>query len=266
MKEALRLAGVVNDVKKEVASRGLDVIQLLASQEAASTNPRIWEIIKGAEEKHGQTIAKGGDLTNGLGELLREYKKDNAFYIARWQEVIARLSRVDAQKIANEELLDLMTRARQTMERTPETTELLVASTEIAHFSQFFYYADLLNAFLQFPPAYRRMLDEAGGLLKSIAIDLAGTVVPFFGTITAVVDTVFNLMEPRITKKMEELRQATVLFDRLCDFDDQLTELLGYENFTEEIIGLAGQTLKTTRASFTTDAAWLSAVLGNAER
>jgi hypothetical protein len=266
--EVRRLSDVIDDIKfqKEVTSLGLDAIKLLASQDTPSANPQIRAIIRRSEEKHSQVIAKGGSLSNGFGELLQECRKDQDFYIARWQEVLARNSRVDAQKIANEELLDLLTRARQTMESAPEDIGVLVDSAAIANFSQFFYYADLLNALLQYPTKYRRVLDVAGDLAKAAVMDLAGTAVPFLGTITTAIDTVFDLMEPRIEKKIEELRRATTDFNRVADFGDQLTELLGYADFTQEVIRNASRTLKTNRASFTTDAAWLSAVLGNAER
>jgi hypothetical protein len=266
MAEALRLGRLVNDNKDELAKRGVEVIQLLASQEAASTNPRITAIIQGAEEKNSQAIAKGGGLASGNGELLQECRKDQDYYRVRWQEVLARNSRVDAQRIANEELLDLLTRARQTMETAPEAIEVLAALAAIANFSQILYYADLLNALLQYPTKYRRTLDVARDLAKAAAMDLAGKAIPFLGTITTVIDTVFDLMEPRIEKKIEEFRQATVLYDRVCDFDDQLIELLGYADFAEEVMHRAERTLKATRASFTNDADWLSAVLANAER
>ena len=152
------------------------------------------------------------------------------------------------------------------MEGTPEAIETLVASAGIAHYSQFLFYADLLSAFLQYPSKFRLTLDTARTLANAALMDLAGTVFPFVGTVAATIDTVFSLAEPRINRKIEELRQATELYDRVADFGDQLTDLLGYSDFVEERIRFADETLKTTHVSFTTDAAWLSAVLGNAER
>jgi hypothetical protein len=211
-------------------------------------------------------MANGESLGEVSHELLHESKLDNDFYAARWQEIAARNSRVDPRKIANAELLDLMTRALQTMERTPDAVETLVSLAAIAQYAATFYYADLLRALLQYPTAYRRMLDMAGALAKAAAMDLGGTVIPFLGTITTAIDTVFDLIEPRIEKKIAEFQQATVIYDRLCDFDDQLTELLGHQDFADDLIRSAGLTLKTTRTSFTADAAWVIAVLGNAEQ
>lgn len=268
MAEALRLGRIIGSdkFKKELTKNGPDVIKLLSAQEAASKNPRITAIIQGTRAHNQQTIANGGSLADGTHELLQASKQDNAFYTDRWQEVLARNSRVDPQKIANAELLDLLTRARQTVERTPDAVETLVAVAVITQYAPTFYYADLLNVLLQYPTAYRRVLDAAGALAKEAILDLGGTVIPFLGTITTAVDTVFDFIEPRIDKKIAEFQQATVIFDRLCDFDDQLGELLGHQDFAEDIIRSAGLTLQTTRASFTTDAAWLSAVLGNAEQ
>ena len=67
---------------------------MLASQEAASTNPRITAIIRGAEEKNSQVIAKGGSLAGSNGELLQEYRKDQDS-MSPLAEVLARNSRVD---------------------------------------------------------------------------------------------------------------------------------------------------------------------------
>jgi hypothetical protein len=268
MAEVLRLNGVIgsDEFRKDLTKFSIEVVQLLAAQEVASTNPRITAIIRGAEAHNGQTIANGGSLADGFGELLQESMLDNAFYLARWQEFGARYSRVDMQKIANAELGELMIRALQSMERTPDAVETLVSLAAIAQFAASFYYVDLLRVLLQYPTAYRRMLDTSGALAKAAVMDLAGTVIPFLGTITTAIDTVFDLIEPRIEKKIAEFRQATVIYDRLCDFDDQLTELLGHQDFAENLIRSAGLTLKTTRASFTADAAWVIAVLGNAEQ
>jgi hypothetical protein len=152
------------------------------------------------------------------------------------------------------------------MESEPDNVELLVAAVAIAHYSQLFYYVDLLNTFLQYPTEYRRALDVASNLAQAVVMDLAGTAIPFLGTITTIINTVFDLAEPRIKKKIEELRQAAEVFDRVCDFGDQLTELSGYQDFTKENMRHADQIFKITHASFATNADWLSAVLGNAAR
>jgi len=229
-------------------------------------NPRIREIIRSTLENVRQTGARRVILFNELGELSRHASEDDNFYAVRWQEIFVGNNGFDAQNTANEELRDLLTRAQQSTASTPETIEVLVASAAIANVSQLLYNADLLNVFLQHPAAYRRTLDVAGGLAKAVALDLAGHTVPFLETITTQIDTVFNLMEPRIGNKMEEMRQATEFFDRVCDFDNQLTELLGYQNFVEETIQSADRELKPLRLLFKTNTAWFSAVLSNAER
>jgi hypothetical protein len=264
--EALRLADLVNGVNEELLSRGLDVIKLLSSVEAASANPRTRGIIKGAREKNSLYIKRGGSLSDIYKELLQEHGREIDFYIVHWQEVLKRNRRVDPEKIANEELLGLITQARQTMESAPAAAQVLVALAAIANYSQYLYYVDLLNALLQYPTKYRRTLDLAGVLAKAAVMDLAGTAIPFLGTLTTVIDTIFDLAEPRIDKKVEELRKATEDYDRVCDFDDQLIELLKYADFAEENMGFADRTLKATHVSFAREAAWLSAVLGNAER
>jgi hypothetical protein len=263
--EARRLGDVVSGAMGEVARRGVDVIQLLAGQEAGA-NPQIRAIIKGVEEKNGLYIKRGGSLTNDYGELLQAYRTENAFYITSWRQVLEKNRRVDAQKIANRGLLDLMAQATETMESTPEAIQTLVAAASIAQYSHFLYYVDLLSAFLQYPPKFRRAMDAAGTLANAAVMDLAGTVFPFAGTVAAAIDTIFDLKEPRINKKIEELRQATDVYNRVVDFGDQLAELLDYADFTEDVIRLADGTLKTTHASFAIHAAWLSAVLENAER
>jgi hypothetical protein len=264
--EARRLGDVVHEAMGEMAKRGVDVIQLLAGQEAASANPQIRAITKGIEEKNSLYIKRGGSLTDGYGELLQAYRTENDFYITSWQEVLEKNRRVDAQKIANRGLLDLMAQATETMERTPQAIQTLIAAAAIAQYSHVLYYVDLLNAFLQYPTKFRRAMDAAGTLANAAVMDLAGTVFPFTGTVAAAIDTIFDLKEPRINKKMEELRQATNVYDRIADFGDQLTELLDYTDFTEDVIRLADGTLKTTHASFAIHAGWLSAVLENAER
>ena len=151
MEEALRLGRLVGDAKDEVAKLGVETVKYLADRDTPDRNPQVRSIIRRVREKNGQIIARGGSLANDYGDLLQAYRRESDFYITRWEQVLARNSRVDAEKIANEELLDLLTRARQTMEGTPEAIETLVASAGIAHYSQFLSYADLLNAFLQYP-------------------------------------------------------------------------------------------------------------------
>jgi hypothetical protein len=262
--EAHRLSLLVRDDSIKMVKLGSDVIQLLASQEVASTNRRVREIIQSVRKNNALALEKGSSLRHNFDELMRACGNDVDFYGTRRQEIRSRSSLVDRQKPITKELLDLIAQAHQTVENTPKTIRLLMDSAAIVNFSQAFNYIDLLNAFLQYPTTYRRTLDVAGNLAKAVALDLAGKAIPFLGTITAMIDTVFDLMEPRFEKKMEELRQATTVFDRVCDFDDQLTELLEYVDFAEEYMRFADQTSKTTRASFTIDSAWFSAVLGNA--
>jgi hypothetical protein len=264
--EAQRLGDLVNEAMGEVAKRGVEVIQLLASQEAASLNPQVKAIIKGAAEKNSQYITRGGNLTSDYGELLRAYRTENEFYIASWEQVLVRNRRVDAQKIANTELLDLMTQARETMESTPDAIQTLIAAAAIAQYSHFLDYADLLNAFLQYPTKFRRAMDATRALANAALMDLAGRVFPFTGTVAAAIDIIFDVREPMINQKIEELRQAADVVSRVANFGDQLADLLDYTHFTEDVIGLADGTLKSTHASFAIQTAWLSAVLGNAER
>jgi hypothetical protein len=266
MDEALRLIDVVDDAKGEVTKRVAEAAEYLASQDTLSANPQVGAIIKRTKERHHQAVTRTGSLYNDFAEFMREYVKEEQFYTACRQQVLARDNRVDARKIVHEELRDLLAQARQTMESTPEAIRTLVALASIAQSSQFLYYADLLNALLDYDPAYRRALDIAGKLAKAALMDLAGKVFPFTGTIAAAIDTIFDLVEPRIDKKIKELRLATGVYNRVADFGDQLVELLGYADFTEERIRHADQTLKTTHVSFATDTAWLIAVLGNAER
>ena len=225
--EALRLAHLVDEAMGEVAKRGVEVIQLLADQDAAKANPQVRAIIKGAGERHRLYIEKGQSLTDVYEKLLRAYKTENDLYIASWQQVLARNRRVDANKIANRELLDLMAQATETMESTPESIRTLVATAVIAQCSQFLYYADLLNALLQYPTKFRRATDAAGTLAKAAVMDLVGTAFPFAGMVAAAVDTIFDLKEPRINKKIEELRQATDVYNRVADFGDQVRHASG---------------------------------------
>jgi hypothetical protein len=259
--EALRLADIVNEAKGEVAKRGVEVIQLLAGQEAGA-NPQV----RAVKEKNSLYIKRGGDLTNDFGELLQVYRTEREFYITSWQQVLEGNRRVDAQKIANRELLDRMAQATKTMASTPEAIQTLVGAAAITQYSQFLYYVDLLNAFLQYPTKFRSAMDAAGTLANAAVMDLAGTVFPFAGTVTAAIDTIFDLKEPRINKKIEELRQAADILNRVADFGDQLTELLDYADFTKDVIRLADGTLETTHASFAIHAVWLSTELENAER
>jgi hypothetical protein len=255
------LADIVNEAKGEVAKRGVEVIQLLAGQEAGA-NPQV----RAVKEKNSLYIKRGGDLTNDFGELLQVYRTEREFYITSWQQVLEGNRRVDAQKIANRELLDRMAQATKTMASTPEAIQTLVGAAAITQYSQFLYYVDLLNAFLQYPTKFRSAMDAAGTLANAAVMDLAGTVFPFAGTVTAAIDTIFDLKEPRINKKIEELRQAADILNRVADFGDQLTELLDYADFTKDVIRLADGTLETTHASFAIHAVWLSTELENAER
>ena len=264
--EALRLGRVVNEVKGEVGKRGVEAIELLYSQDPANVNPQVMAIIKGAVEKNSRYIKGGENLTDKFGDLLRAYRTEIDFYDANWEQLLIRNRRVDAQKIANKQLLDSITQAGETLEGTPEAIQTLVAVAAIAQYSQFLYYADLLNAFLQYPTKFRRTMDAARTLANAAVMDLAGTVFPFAGTVAAAIDTIFDLKEPRINKKIEELEQATNVINRVANLGDQLTDLLDYTDFANDMICLADGTLKTTHSSFAILAAWLNAVLGNAAR
>lgn len=264
--EARRLAELAGEAMAEVGKRGVDVIQLLASLDAKNVNPQVKAIIEGAQEKNGRYIKTGGDLTDQYGELLQAYRTENDFYIISWQQVLARNKRVDAEKVANKELLDLMEQARQTMESTPAAIRTLVAAASIAQSSQFLYYADLLNALLQYPTKFRQAMDAAGTLANAAVMDLAGTAFPFLGTVAAAVDIIFDLKKPQINKKIEELSKATDDVNRIANFGDQLAELLDYADFAGNVMRLADGTMKSTHASFEIQTSWLSAVLGNAKR
>jgi hypothetical protein len=255
MEEADRLAGVLDDAQEQVGSRVLEAFNLVEGQKAASKNARTRAIYAGVQKNHKKVGARGSSIADGAQKLLQDYREDN--YLARTQQIMAQLGGVNARKLADEELLARAKQAWQTIEGTPDAVALHIASVQISLFSQTFYYADVLNAFLDYPSVFRRTLDVAGELVKALATDVAGAAIPFLGTL----NTIFELMEPRIERLTEQMRQATKLLDRLFQFDDQLTELLGYASFVEENTRLADRSLGVVRVSFKRDAAWLRAAL-----
>jgi len=238
---------------------GLDVVHLIEEQLKGSADERTRAPWAEALGKIQQITVRGGDLVDGAQKLLQDYRADN--YLARTQAVLTYLGDVDPMKLADEDLIARAKQAWRTIETTQDAVELQIASVQIPLFSQTFYFADVLNAFLQKPSAFRRTLDVAGALVKALATDIAGTTVPFLGTLM----TVFDLMEPRIDRMTKELRNAVAVYDRLYMFHDQLTEVFGYEGFVEESTRLADQSLEIVRSSFVRDAAWLSDVFKDAQ-
>ena len=90
MEEALRLGRLVGDATDEVAKLGAEAVKYLADRDTPDRNPQVRTIIRGVREKNGQIIARGGSLANDYGELLQAFRKESDFYIARWEQVLAR--------------------------------------------------------------------------------------------------------------------------------------------------------------------------------
>ena len=163
--------------------------------------------------------------------------------------------------LADEERLAQCKRAWQTIEATPDVAALPIAAVHVTLYSVVYCHGDVLSAFLGRPSTARATLEATGTLVKAIATDVAGTMVPFLGTLEAV----FDLMTPRIEREAERMRNVRQHLDLLFQLDDQLTALLGYASFAETVTNSANQSLATGMTSFTRDADWLIGVLQGAE-
>ncbi len=258
--QADRLVQDLPGVLEGVHSKAPDVNRLLTEQAADSVNSRTEAIYAEALEKHDRLKAQVSNLVVGSDQTGQRYKRDT--YQTTVQEMLARLSRVDVKKLANDELLAQCTRARETIEATPDTAALPIASVHVTLYSVVYCHDDVLSAFLGRPSTGRRALETTGSLVKAIAADVAGTVVPFLATLGAV----FDLLTPRIEREAERMRDARQHLDLLFQFDDQLTALLAYAGFAEKNTDLANQSLTTVNALFEQNAGWLIGVLRDAEQ
>lgn len=257
MEEALRLAAGLPAALEKVQSLAEDVDRLLGEQAELSAHPRTREIGKDAQKKQQVFRAQVAGLSAVASKITHRSKEDINFATTTWQEILTLNSKVDPEKLAGEDLIAIATRAREAIEETPDTQALYIASIEIPLYSLAYFHAEIMAAFLGRPSPLRAALDTSAALFKAVGMDVAGTAIPFLGTLT----TLFGLMKPRIERESQQMRAANQIQDRQYQFDDQMTALLGIADFVEANTQLADQALTTTRAYFDINAAWLVEIL-----
>jgi hypothetical protein len=254
MDEALRLNtrfDASRDVIAKRVSQTVEVVQagMRSAGEYASRMP-----YPGILEKLSGIGNRGESVGEDVHRLAEEHRGDD--YAGKVQDLRDR-QRDHPLRFVNEDARRLSDYAWNTMERTSEEVTLCIATVHIARFSQMFYLVDSMNALLRMDPMFRRALDAAGALAKSILIDEIGGKIPLFGTLL----TVFDLMEPRIDRVTRELREAGDQMIRVLQFEDQLADIASYGDYVEQTVRLAEKSLANVRADFTRDTGRLNDLL-----
>ena len=254
MDEALKLAEDLDVNIGELQKSGLDAIQLIEAQQAASHS-------KGTVAKFGHILASSRELSGRMRRLLDMAQSVlresiNSHYEDEISRLFPEIEEINPLKIANEDLLRELERRRDNLLAEAEVTSTCAAAAVIPIFSLAFSHSDLLHAFVGKPPLSRRALHNASVLASAAAADFVGTVIPFFGTII----TVFQLLDPWIEREKQRVVDAIPLVDRLFNFDDGLTTLLGFSALIEGSLHQVAEFLRAYRKSFDEDIRWLTEV------
>lgn len=260
LEEAGRLGEVFQKARPQISERMVEVVELVREAEFQSANSRTKAIFTEIMEKHARIAAREIEFSDDVAGLIRGSGYED--YVERVRKLMELTARVDPAKIADEELLTQLARARKTVFDAPGLTAMQIASVMIPRFAQMAYFADAVNALLGYPAAFRQVLDVAGALVGALAEDIAGTMIPFLGVLRAV----FELAETRIQKATEEIVGATKQIDRIFRYGDELDSILVYEVFCEESLAVVVRSSEIVRESVTRDDAWLSEALARAAR
>jgi hypothetical protein len=217
--ECARLTDGIPDIREDMLELGPAVIALLAEQRDACDLDRTRAIYQGAIDDHTRFIDLMGHLVHESDGQLARYRLDR--YIARIEEIMARVQGVSPSRIADE-FLTLFAQPWDEVQLMPERISVPLASTAIGRYSLTYAHRDTLAAFLGRPTRGQQMFDGALQLAKAVALDVGGsTIFPFVG----VLQTVFELATPHLERERERMDKARSELERLFFFGDQVAAL-----------------------------------------
>jgi len=250
------LAEGLDDVLQKTLALGLDVINLLSSQQAACAHERTQGIYAEVMDSHGRFVNQMADLSVEADRIQGRCTPSD--YAVQVQKVQEKLNHVNIAGLADAELIALCARAWEAIEAMPDTVGLPLASAGIARFSLAYSHAEVLSAFLGRPSLGYQALGGIAKLVKAVALDVGGSVVfPFLGTL----ETLSELATPQVKRDAERMRTARSEWDRLFVFGDQLTMLVQGADLAQTNARAADQAIVKANLDFDRDVRWLSEVL-----
>jgi hypothetical protein len=248
VKETLDKAGALGKLAE-------DLNELLAESLASCPHPRLRAAYAEAQDNHARLIS---DLFMLLSESSGVHSAfDETRYRSQVEAVagaIDRLKNADAKALeALGALAPAIEPVRNRVMAAPEEIGLAVGAVLVSPPCLVRWHFEALSEYLNRPSGWQRLIEGVGKVLRAVALDAGGSVVPFLGT----TEVLCQLSISQMARDRERIKSANNDISRLYFFTDHLAVLVEGVKAARDNSERAKEFIVQANRRFDEDCSWL---------